>query len=698
MNNSAKDSMKIRTGRRAFRAVLAAMAFACVLGAIFAPATFAQGMQIPVQWTASAGSHPVPIRAGESFNVVATATIADGWHLYAIDQTSGGPIPTRVTIPDGQAFTLNGAVKEPPPTAKFDPNFNLETRFFEKHVEFIVPVKAAAGVSAGASVVNVDVRYQACNDKLCMPPRTVHLAAAVVIGAGATKRATAAATPSNAPAPTSATKGSAPSTTGDSGGTAENSATAPTGSAVNGASAAPPLTIATYGSFNAVSRGDLWSFVWLAMGMGALSLLTPCVFPMIPITVSFFTNHSAESRFHAVRNAILYALGIILTFTALGLGLAVVFGAGGVNQLASNPWVNLLITAIFVGFALSLFGVFFIQPPARLVEKLDGITRNAGTSGVIGILLMGLTFTLTSFTCTSPFVGTVLVMAAQGSWKWPVAGMLAFSSVFALPFFLLALTPQFARQLPKSGSWMNSVKVVMGFLEIAAAMKFISNVDLIWHWGVFTRSTVLGIWIVIAVAVAVYLTGRLPVLREHAPGRITALRAVLATAFLGIAIWLGLGFFGRPLGEIESFLPPMHRGAVASVFAGGPGAEKLDWISNNYDQAFAKARAARKPLFVNFTGYTCTNCRWMEANMFSRPDVRRDLSQFVLAELYTDGSGKLFEDQQNFQQQKFGTVALPFYVIVNDNGDTLATYAGLTRDPNEFLSFLGHGVNESARR
>jgi thiol:disulfide interchange protein DsbD len=694
MNNSAKDSTKIRAGRSAFRAVLAAMAFSCVLGALAAPATFAQGMQIPVQWTASAGSHPVPIRAGESFNVVATATIANGWHLYAIDQTSGGPIPTRVTIPDGQAFTLNGAVKEPPPTAKFDPNFNLETRFFEKHVEFIVPVKATAGVSAGASVVNVDVRYQACNDKLCMPPRTVHLAATAVIGAGTGQGPKESAAAPSGPSSATPTAGSPPPTADNS-----NSATASQETAQpSGASASQIPTVAAYGSFNAVARGDLWSFVWLAMGMGALSLLTPCVFPMIPITVSYFTNHSVESQFHSVRNAILYALGIILTFTALGLGLAVVFGAGGVNQLAANPWVNLLITLIFVGFALSLFGVFFIQAPAKLLEKLDGVTRSHGTSGVIGVLLMGLTFTLTSFTCTSPFVGTVLVMAAQGSWKWPVAGMLAFSSVFALPFFLLALAPQFAKQLPKSGSWMNSVKVVMGFLEIAAAMKFLSNVDLIWHWGIFTRSTVLGIWIVIAVAIAAYLTGKLPILREHSPGRITALRAVLAMAFLGIAIWLGMGFFGRPLGEIESFLPPMHEGAVASVFAGGTGAEKLDWISNNYDQALAKARAERKPLFVNFTGYTCTNCRWMEANMFSRPDVRRGLSQFVLAELYTDGSGKLFEDQQNFQQQKFGTVALPFYVIVNDNGDTLATYAGLTRDPNEFLSFLSHGINESARR
>ena len=260
------------------------------------------------------------------------------------------------------------------------------------------------------------------------------------------------------------------------------------------------------------------------MGMGALSLLTPCVFPMIPITVSYFTSHSAYSRSQAIRNALIYGLGIVLTFTALGLGLAFAFGAGGVNQLAANPWINLLITAIFLGFALSLFGAFFIQIPPSLVTKLDGITRRRGTGELIGALLMGLTFTLTSFTCTSPFVGTVLVMAAQGSWKWPLVGMIAFSTIFALPFFVLALMPQLAAQLPKSGAWMNSVKVVMGFLEIAAAMKFLSNADLIWHWGIFTRDAVLVIWIVIAILVAVYLIGKLPMWHEVSAQKITPIR------------------------------------------------------------------------------------------------------------------------------------------------------------------------------
>jgi thiol:disulfide interchange protein len=672
------------------------VAFVCAFGVIAIGCAFAargQEPQNPIQWSASAGNSGVPIKPGQPLNATVTATIASGWHLYSMDQPQGGPTPTRVTLPEGQPFRLAGDVKEPAPTVKFDPNFNLQTRFFENSVTFIVPLKVASGTPAGVSEVKFDVRYQACNDRLCMPPRTAHLSAALAVGKAGLKGNKQAIEAPHGGVNSGAT--TADTATTSAPGTAEANSS-PGGTA----NQAGPTPIATFGSVAAASRGNIWSFVWLAMGMGALSLLTPCVFPMIPITVSYFTNHTAQSRIHAVRNAILYVLGIILTFTALGLGLAFVFGAGGVNQLAANPWVNLLITVIFVGFALSLFGVFFLQVPAGLVTKLDSITRSPGTSEVIGVLLMGLTFTLTSFTCTSPFVGTVLVMAAQGSWKWPLAGMLAFSSVFALPFFALAIAPQFAARLPKSGSWLNSVKVVMGFLELAAAMKFLSNTDLIWHWGIFTRETVLGIWIVIAIMAAIFVVGRLPIGHAAESKRITPVRALIAAAFLLVAVWLGLGFLGRPLGEIESFLPPMtHGGAMWSAFASeGHDGARLSWISNDYSKVLEQARLEQKPIFINFTGYTCTNCRWMEANMFTRPEVRRELAHFVLAELYTDGSGKVYEDQQDFQQQRYGTVALPYYVIANANGETVATYAGLTRDPAEFLAFLDRGVSSSPNK
>jgi thiol:disulfide interchange protein len=437
---------------------------------------------------------------------------------------------------------------------------------------------------------------------------------------------------------------------------------------------------------------SLLAFIWLAMGMGALSLLTPCVFPMIPITVSYFTKRRAKSQGEAVRNALIYSLGIILTFTGLGLALALVFGAGGVNQLAANPWINLLITFIFLGFAFSLFGAYFIQVPSGLMNRLNNLTGRAESSEVLGTLLMGLTFTLTSFTCTAPFVGTLLVMASQGNWKWPVTGMLAFSTVFAVPFFVFALAPQLLSQLPKSGGWLNSVKVVMGFLEIAAAMKFLSNADLIWRWDVFTRQVVLAVWVATGVLIVLYLLGKFQMAHDVPVASISALRAVFAIVFLSVSVWLTTGLFGRSLGEIESFLPPTDANQTTTTAqANTSGVSKpaeMTWILNNYSAALAQAKQQNKPIFIDFTGYTCTNCRWMEANIFPRQDVRAAMGKFVLVRLYTDGDGELYENQQQMEKDRFGTVALPFYAILTPNDSPVATFAGLTRKPEEFLSFL----------
>jgi len=440
-----------------------------------------------------------------------------------------------------------------------------------------------------------------------------------------------------------------------------------------------------------IAAPSFHQFLWLAMGMGALSLLTPCVFPMVPITVSYFTIHAGQNRRSAVTTALIYAIGIILTFTALGLLLAAMFGAGGVNQLAANPWVNLLITAIFLGFALSLFGAYFIQVPAGILDKLTAITRTRQGSSLFGALLMGFTFTLTSFTCTAPFVGTLLVMTAQGNWRWPLLGMLVFSTVFAIPFFILALAPQLLSRLPKAGGWMVSVKVLMGFLEIAAAMKFLSNADLIWHWGIFTRQSVLAIWMACGAAAALYIFGLIRFPDDSKVEHISALRLTTGLLFLAISIALVPGLFGKRLGELDSFLPPSSAELGAKKVGGASSASDVMWMLNDYDGALAEARQQHKLVFIDFTGYTCTNCRWMEANMFPKPEVSRLLSQFVTVRLYTDGDGVIYEKQQKMQQEKFGTVALPLYAIVRPEGSTVATFPGLTRNVDDFLIFLKKG-------
>jgi thiol:disulfide interchange protein DsbD len=638
-----------------------------ILTVLFLPAIAAA--QNPVSWSLESEAQGKALRKDESFQAKLKATIEGDWNLYAVEQPEGGPYPTRITVPDDAPFKLTGKTQSPKPITKLDQNFKdaadqpLETKFFKEKAEFILPL-AATGAANGNDLA-VNVRFQVCNDTLCLPPKTVKV---TFSGFEDTRKSLMTA--------------ATPETTDSSSVIAVGSSNSPPAGSV--------IEQRTTGNAQPTNPSDLplSSFIWLAITLGALSLLTPCVFPMIPITVSYFTNHASHSRPKAIRLATIYSLGIIATFTILGMLLAIFVGAAGINLFAANPWVNIIIAAIFLLFAFNLFGAYEIQVPSSLLTRLDNLTRTkeGEGSGIVGALLMGLTFTLTSFTCTSPFVGTILVSASQGNWQMPLVGMLAFSTVFALPFFVLALAPQLVSQLPRAGGWMNSVKVTMGFLEIAAALKFISNVDLIWKWGIFTRSFVLAIWIAIGVILAVYLLGKFQLFHDTKPEKIGAIRLVSAILSLAISFYLLTGLFGAKLGELESFLPPDLEGSSARVF--GKTREELTWIDNDLDKALAKARSEDKRVFIDFTGYTCTNCRWMEANVFTKREVEAEMSKFVLARLYTDGEGERYERQQQYQETNFQTVALPYYAILEADGKTVSTFPGLTRNVPEFVDFL----------
>ncbi|MDP1615536.1 MAG: cytochrome c biogenesis protein CcdA, partial [Methylococcales bacterium] len=326
---------------------------------------------------------------------------------------------------------------------------------------------------------------------------------------------------------------------------------------------------------------------------------------MVPITVSFFTKRAEQGKGKGLRDSSVYAIGIITTFTAIGFILALAFGASGIQSFATNPFINLAIATIFIVFALNLFGAFEIQLPTSILNKLNSKSQGGG---IVSVLLMGLTFSLTSFTCTVPFVGSALISAAGGEWFYPIIGMLGFSAVFAAPFFLLALFPSAINKLPKAGGWMNNVKVVMGFLEIAAAIKFISNADLVWALGIMPRDLFLGIWIGIGILITIYIIGLFRLQHDSPVQSVGSMRVVFAIFFASVSFYLVAGLVGRPLGEIDAFLPPPDystimsdspTSAVKSVSVTTLGNKTIvdeDWLSD-YKAAEAQAKAQNKMLF-----------------------------------------------------------------------------------------------------
>jgi thiol:disulfide interchange protein len=596
--------------------------------------------QTVVQWTIKMDPATV-VKAGATIEAVVDAKIDPGWHLYALTQEGGGPQALVISVPPESPFRMAGPVIAPLPITAFDANFNIDTQYHAEEATFYVPVTVPANAS-GRTSLELDITLQTCTDRFCLPTKTERVTLSLLVpGTGADATMVARAAP---------------------------------------AAAGKKVFVEDMAASTAAST--LPAYLGLAALMGALSLLTPCVFPMVPITVSYFTGRAEKDRRRAVIQALVYGAGIVFTFTAVGAVLALGFGASGLNQLAANPWLNLGIAALFVVFALNLFGAFQLALPSRFLTR--AVSADPGRSRYVGTLLMGLAFTLTSFTCTAPFLGTLLVVAAQGDWLWPLGGLLVFSSVFALPFVLLAWAPQAVAALPRSGGWLLSVKATMGLLELAAALKFLSNVDLVWGWGIFTRDVVIALWIIIGAVLVAYLAGGLRL--GHAPrlSRPGVPRWATVVGALALTIWLGTGLAGQRLGELEAFLPPGELG-------GGEGGE-LDWKVNDYEGALAQSAKENRPILIDFTGYTCTNCRWMEANMFTRPEVSRELSRYIRLRLYTDGRGEEYLRFQNLQRDMFGTVALPYYAVLAPGGLPMVAFGGLTRDSAQFVAFLQRGL------
>ena len=585
-----------------------------------------------------------PVRAGEVATIIVNAEMDDEWRIYALRNQGKGPVASKVTV-SGKVVDEIGMVLEEEPIVKYDDAFETTTRTHHGGTSFEAPFLIKNEIPAGKHDVEVAVLYQVCNATLCYPPNEEKLVTAVNIVEGSTRE---------------------------------------------GYNEMIPYKDAVFDeegniSLDAAILEGFFPFILLALSMGFLSLLTPCVFPMIPITVAFFIKRGESKNGTPLSNALTYTFGIIATFSILGFILALTLGASGANQLAANPWVNLFIAGLFIYFALSLFGMYEIDLPESIKQFS---LRQEGREGFVGTIFMAVTFTLTSFTCTVQFVGLLLVAASQGQWFWPMVGMVVFSTAFASPFFLLALFPQYLANIPKSGGWLNSTKVVMGFLEMAAAFKFISNTDLVWGWGFFTHNLVLAIWAILMILCGTYLLGKIRFPHDSVLEVLRPPRLMISVLFLTFGLYLGSGLFGQRLnGLIYSYLPPQ---LSSDSDYGSPYKEGLTWYKD-LEEAFTVSKTTGQPLFVDFTGYTCTNCRWMEVNVFIEPEVKERFKKMTLVQLYTD-AGPKHKENQLYEIDRFGTAALPFYVILTPEDEIISTFPGMTRKLDDFIDFLDSGL------
>ena len=603
----------------------------------------------PVTWTLAPQTPSA--RPGAKTVLALTATIEPGWHLYSPTTPKGGPNPTTIRLAESPAVG-QVIVEEPKPIRKFDAGFQLDTETFEGEAKFLLVVDLKSDAAAGPADLTAQMRYQACNATLCLPPKKKTASATITIDP-------------NAPA---------------------SSVAIPAGYIDTAAPVAPPPAPAT-----AASQG-LGRFLLVAFGFGLAAIFTPCVFPMIPITVSYFLNRPASSRGQGIAHAIIYSLGIVVLFTALGLLARAIAGPFGVVKLGSSPWVNGFIAVVFVIFALSLLGAFELTLPSSLLTSMD---RAGQRGGIAGTLIMGLTFALTSFACVGPIVGPLLVASVQTSGLQPVFGMVAFSSGLAAPFFVLALFPSWLKRLPRSGGWMVRVKVVLGFVILAAAIKYLTNIDQVLQLGWITRERFLAAWVVLFALPGLYLLGLLRLEGIEPEDRLGAGRTLVAAAFLIFSLSLVPGLFGAPLGELEAYVPAA---SPTRSLSGAATAAENPWLKNGYDEALSRAKSENKLVLVNFTGYACTNCHWMKANMFPRPEISPLLKDFVLVDLYTDGDDNASARNQDLENRKFSTVAIPYYAILDGNENVIATFPGLTRDSAEFAKFLKSRPSLAAMR
>lgn len=648
--------------------------------------------------------------------IVFTATADKGWHLYDMNLPEGGPVSTSFTFE-----TLNGAelIGQPVPSVKpttvYDEQFAMNLRWYPGTVSFTQKLKVTDPAKFKAEG---EVEFMACNDETCLPPdqipfsfdkKSIHVDPALAANSSTTevdKEDATAIQPDTQVVAEEASELNTP----DPAAKETPATTSPKAS--DSLTDSPNLwspvidQLRSFGDSTVSAADTSWLFIFFAGFLGGLiALLTPCVWPMIPMTVSFFLKRTKDRK-KAIRDAITYGLSIIVIYLVMGLLITGIFGASALNDLSTNAIFNILFFLLLVVFAVSFFGAFELVLPASWTSKLD--SKADSTTGVLSIFFMSFTLVLVSFSCTGPIIGTLLVQAASmGTAVGPAIGMFGFALALSIPFSVFAIFPNMLQSMPKSGGWLNSVKVVLGFLELALALKFLSVADLAYGWRLLDREAFIVLWIVIFSLLGVYLLGKIKFSHDSEVKYVSVPRLFMAIISFAFAIYMVPGLWGAPLKAISAFAPPLYtqdfnlyKNEVHAAF-------------DDYESGMAYAKKVNKPVMIDFSGFGCVNCRKMEASVWTDPKVKQMLeNDYVLITLMVDDKTKLpqpIEIQENgktrklktigdkwsyLQRSKFGSNAQPFYILLNDEGQPLGPSYAFNEDVSKYIQFLQNGLKE----
>ncbi len=641
-------------------------------------------------------------KAGNDIELVFKTSIQNGWHVYGQNLPSGGPVSTSFHFDKVTGARLVGKVTSSSPMIKeYDKTFAMTLTWYEHQAVFIQKVTVT---DPKKFLISGYVEFMGCNDENCLPPAKLPFSFGKIVAQ--TVSSSSAKSPSLkihkalVPAVVKVLQSVQPDSV-------QPTTTVPTAKLDN------PTWKPVINQLNALGNSSgtnethdpFWLIFLKGFLGGLLALFTPCVWPIIPLTVSFFLKRSANKQ-KAKRDAGLYGLSIIAIYLVLGVLITLIFGASALNSLSTNAFFNLFFFGLLVLFAVSFFGAFELTLPASWTTKLDN--KAESTTGIMSILLMAFTLALVSFSCTGPIIGTLLVdVAVNGSYLGPAIGMFGFALALAIPFMLFAMFPMWLKSMPKSGGWLNSVKVVLGFLELALALKFFSVADLAYGWRLLDREVFLVLWIVIFTLLGFYLLGKIKFAHDSDVKHVSVTRLFLSIVTFAFALYMVPGLWGAPLKAISAFAPPLY----TLDFNLNPQSEHT--VYNDYDQALKAAALQNKPLLIDFTGFGCVNCRKMEASVWTDPKVKQLMNeQFIVASLYVDDKASLSQpmevtengrtsllttvgDKWSYLQRiKFGANAQPYYVLLDNRGNIISDPYAYNEDVKSFTDYLERALDK----